>query len=189
MISVIAATDHNRVIGQDGELPWHLPEDLQHFRLHTLEKPIIMGRRTYESIGKPLDRRTNIVLTNQQNFQVEGCQVVHSIEAALSICRDSEEIMVIGGESVFETFLPRIDRIYLTIIHQSFEGDTYFPQLKSNEWYLSNYQEPTEDPSVAFSYFILDRETTEPLNWKTLDRSRLPDFLQEGLREPEPTRQ
>jgi len=189
MISLIAAADHNRVIGRDGELPWHLPEDLKRFRNLTLEKPIIMGRRTHESIGKPLDKRTNIVLTTQPDFRAEGCQVVHTIKEAVNICDDAEEIMIIGGESIFQAFLPRADRLYLTIIHQTFEGDTYIPRLQLNEWFLTGYEHHSTDTSeLPYSYFTLERETSEPLNWRELDSSTIPEFVEQSLREPKPAK-
>lgn len=132
MITLIAACSKNRVIGKDGTLIWHIPEDLKRFKKLTLGNPIVMGRKTYESIGKPLPGRTNIILTRDKNFKVENCLVYNKISDVLEIF-EKNNIFVIGGGEIYKQFLDRSDRIELTLIHKNFDGDTYFPQI-GNDW-------------------------------------------------------
>jgi dihydrofolate reductase len=133
MISLIVAMGRNRVIGRDGRLPWRMPADMRRFRDVTMGKAILMGRVTYESIGHPLDGRHNIVLTRNQDYRVPGCTVVCSVEEALTAAGEGE-ILVIGGAKIYERMLPEADRIYLTLIDAEFEGDRYFPELRSDSW-------------------------------------------------------
>jgi len=140
-IAFVIAVAENRVIGKDGDLPWRLSSDLKLFRRLTMNKPIIMGRRTWESLPRrPLDGRDNIVLTRDRNFAAEGAHVVHSVEAALELGREFaeargvDEISVIGGAQIYESMLEHADRIYLTEVHGSPEGDTVFPPLDSAKW-------------------------------------------------------
>lgn len=133
-ISLIVAMGENRVIGVENRMPWHLSADLKRFRQITMGKPIIMGRRTHESIGRPLPGRKNIVLTGDPNYRAEGCAVVHNPEEALREAEGGEEAMVIGGSSVYREFLPLADRLYLTLIHRSFPGDTFFPEFDPSAW-------------------------------------------------------
>src|SRR3989338_3417191 len=132
-ISLIAAMGKNRVIGRDGKLPWSMPADLRFFRHKTMGKPIIMGRATFESMKNPLPNRKNIVITHDKNYKAKGAVIVHSIDEALKAAGNAEEIMVIGGQKIFEQFLDKADRIYLTIISNNFEGDAFFPKL-GKEW-------------------------------------------------------
>jgi dihydrofolate reductase len=132
MITLIAACSENRVIGKDGTLIWHIPEDLKRFKKLTLGNPIVMGRKTYESIGKPLPGRTNIILTRDKNFKAENCLVYNKISDVLEIF-EKNNIFVIGGGEIYKQFLDRADRIELTLIHKNFDGDTYFPQI-GNDW-------------------------------------------------------
>ncbi|MFB3042324.1 MAG: dihydrofolate reductase [Candidatus Poribacteria bacterium] len=134
IISIIAAMDKNRLIGQGNRLPWKLPADMKHFRRLTLGKPVLMGRKTFESIGKPLAKRTNIVVTHNRNYQADGCIVTHSIDEALVAVKNHEELMIIGGASIYKLFLPRADQLYLTQIHESFVGDVYFPTFDWVDW-------------------------------------------------------
>jgi dihydrofolate reductase len=134
MISLIAAMARNRVIGRDGALPWRLPEDLRHFRALTIGKPVIMGRKTCESLGRPLSERRNLVITRQQDYEAPAGFTVHaSLEEALSDCADAPEIMVIGGAEVYAQALTQADRIYLTVIDHDFDGDAMFPVF-GDEW-------------------------------------------------------
>lgn len=133
-ISLIAAVAANNVIGRAGKLPWHLPDDLKRFKRLTMGKPIIMGRATYESIGRPLPGRQNIVLSRDAGYLAPGCTAVDSVRAALSAADGAEEVMVIGGSGVYEQFLPIAERIYLTRILADVEGDTFFPALVDAEW-------------------------------------------------------
>jgi dihydrofolate reductase len=137
-IALIVAAARNHVIGRDNQLPWRLLEDLQHFRAVTWGKPIIMGRKTYESIGKPLPGRTNIVVTRQQDWAAEGVMVAHDVPAALALAQGLEnpsgEIMIIGGAQIYIESLPLARRIYLTRLGVDVEGDAYFPALLPSEW-------------------------------------------------------
>lgn len=132
MISFVVAMDENRAIGKDNDLPWYLPNDLKHFKKTTMGKPIVMGRKTYESIGKPLPGRENIVVTRDESYKAEGTTIVHSVDEVLKI--NAEEICVIGGSEIFKQFLPVADRLYITEIHHTFDADTYFPELNDDEW-------------------------------------------------------
>lgn len=134
LLSLIVAVARNGVIGRGNALPWHLPADLKHFKAVTLGKPVIMGRKTFESIGRPLPGRKNIVVTRNAGFRAEGCEVVASLEAALAVCVDAEEVFVIGGAQLYAEALGKADRIYLTRIEADIEGDTFFPPFDSARW-------------------------------------------------------
>ena len=163
IISLIAGMDKNSLIGQGNRLPWRLPADMKHFRQHTLGKPVLMGRKTFESIGKPLPKRTNIILTRDLDYRADGCIVTHSIEEALKTASDCDELMVIGGASIYELFLPRANRLYLTYVHGCFEGDVYFPAFD-----LANWQEvkrvdsqPDEKNAHPYSFLFLHRRSED----------------------------
>ncbi len=161
-ISLIAAMDHNRLIGRDNQLPWHLPADLRHFKDVTMAKPILMGRKTYESIGRPLPGRKNIVISRDKAYSQAGCEVVHSIDAALACAADVEEIMVIGGASIYDLTLSRADRLYLTIIDKTFEGDAWFPVYDTHDWYTVDVQEGQHVDKghvLPYRFLTLDRKT------------------------------
>ncbi|MEX2367502.1 MAG: dihydrofolate reductase [Pseudohongiellaceae bacterium] len=140
MISLIVAMSENRVIGRNNKLPWYLPEDLKYFKRVTMGKPIIMGRKTYESIGRPLPGRTNIVITRNRDYQADGIRVVHDLNSALELSENigivdgNEEVMIIGGADIFELTLPMARRLYLTQVHAEIEGDTWFPKVNLNDW-------------------------------------------------------
>ena len=155
IISIIVAMDKNRLIGQGNRLPWKLPADMKHFRRLTLGKPVLMGRKTFESIGKPLAKRTNIIVTHNRNYQADGCIVTHSIDEALVVARDHEEVMVIGGASIYKLFLPRADRLYLTQIHESFVGDVYFPAFDRVDWQEVKCIDHQADEKNPYPYSFL----------------------------------
>lgn len=134
IISLISAMDRNRLIGNNNQLPWHLPADFAHFKSVTMGKPVIMGRKTYESIGKPLPGRTNIVLSRSSATRFEGVECVSSFEQALALVPDVEEVMVIGGSTIYEMLLPRADRLYLTYVEAEFDGDAWFPVIDKKQW-------------------------------------------------------
>jgi dihydrofolate reductase len=134
MISLIVAASTNDVIGINGELPWRLSADLRRFKEITMGKPIVMGRKTYESIGRPLPGRQNIVITRQEGFVAQGCDVVGSPEAAIHAAGDADEIMIIGGSHIYAAFLPLAKRIYLTRVHADVEGDAFLPALELADW-------------------------------------------------------
>ena len=158
-ISIIVAMATNRVIGHENRLPWHLPADLQHFKRITMGKPILMGRKTWESIGRPLPGRTNIVITRDVSYSADGCVVVHSLDAALEAARDNDEIMVIGGAEFYRQVLPRASTLYLTLVDGEFEGDAFFPEIDENEWLeveRSDHGQDEKNPH-AYSFIRLER--------------------------------
>jgi dihydrofolate reductase len=158
-ISIVVAMDTRGVIGRDNGLPWHLPADLQHFKQTTMGKPILMGRKTHESIGRPLPGRSNIVITRDSGYRAAGCVVVNSIDAALAAAGDQDEIMVIGGADFYRQVLPRTDTIYLTRIHEAFDGDTCFPELNAADWREVERSDHTADAKNPhdYSFIRLDR--------------------------------
>lgn len=133
-IALIVAMSHHRVIGKDNGMPWHLPADLAHFKTTTMGKPVIMGRKTYLSIGRPLPGRLNVILTRDPEFNVEGATCVDSPESALATVSDAEEVVIIGGQQIFAQFLPLADLLYLTVIDAELDGDTWFPEWQEDEW-------------------------------------------------------
>ena len=158
-ISIIVAASANNVIGVDGQLPWRLPEDLRHFKAVTMGKPMIMGRSTFESIGKALPGRQSIVLTRQANFAAEGCDVVADMEAALDAAGDAEEVMIVGGGEIYRQFLPKADRIHLTRVQTEVRGDTTFPELDLSEWTVVAVEEypAGDDREIGFEIETLER--------------------------------
>lgn len=155
IISIIAAVADNMVIGINNSLPWNLPADMEYFRKTTFGKPIIMGAKTFESIGKALPGRKNIVLSNVPDYKAKGCVVTGSIEEALKQTEGSEEVMVAGGASVYRQFLPLANRLYLTFIHYNFEGDSFFPEFDRNEWQEVKRIDNKADENNAFDYSFL----------------------------------
>ena len=158
-ISLVVAASTNNVIGSDGELPWHLPDDLRQFKRVTTGKPVIMGRRTFESIGGPLPNRRNIVMTRDPDYVAPGCEVVSSVGAAMSLAGGEDEVMIIGGGRVYRDFLPRADRIYLTRVQTEVEGDTFFPELDPDLWrQLSSEHHPADaQHRYAFDVMVYER--------------------------------
>ncbi|MFE6167883.1 dihydrofolate reductase [Viridibacillus arvi] len=159
MISLIVAHDENNVIGLNNAMPWHLPGDLAYFKRTTMGKPMIMGRKTFESIGKPLPGRTNIVITRDEEYAREGIVIVHSLEEALAQAeKESEEIMIIGGEQIFRMTLPMADRLYVTKIEKQYEGDTFFPSY-GDEWQVVSQSEVNEtEDGLKFTYLVYERK-------------------------------
>ena len=153
--------DRNRLIGNNNELPWHLPADFSHFKAVTMGKPIIMGRKTYESIGRPLPGRVNIVLSRNPDIKFDGVVCVNSFEEAVTVVPDADELMVIGGSTVYEMLMPKIDRMYLTYVDAEFEGDAWFPEIDENVWQESASQlRPADDNNKYDCRFVtLDRRS------------------------------
>ena len=145
----------NRVIGRNNQLPWHLPAELAHFKRVTMGHPVVMGRRTYESIGKPLPGRQNIVVTRNRDFQAPGCTVVASLEAAWKAAGDAKEVCVIGGTSLFCATLPIADRIHLTEVDADVPGDTYFPGFDRDEWVETQVERHGADERHAYPFRML----------------------------------
>jgi dihydrofolate reductase len=150
LITLIVAVADNGVIGRDNTLPWHLPDDLRRFKRITMGKPIVMGRKTFDSIGKPLPGRQNIVVTRDTNYRREGVTVVHDAEAALSAAGAVPEVMVIGGAELFRTLLPRAGRLHLTRVHGNIEGDVVWPALDDREWRVVERESHSADERHAW---------------------------------------
>jgi len=159
VISIIVASSANNVIGAQGDLPWRLSDDLKRFKAVTMGKPIVMGRKTWESIGRALPGRQNIVITRRHDFAADGCDVVHSLDEAMSAAGDVGEIMVIGGSQVYEIFLPAAQRLYLTRVHADVEGDTFFPAVNEDEWQLKSEEKHSADERNEFdcSFRVYER--------------------------------
>lgn len=161
MISIIAAMGKNRELGLDNKLLWKLPVDMKFFRQTTMGKPILVGRKTYESFGgKPLPGRQNIVITRDENYQSEGADIVHNIDAALAKAGNVEEIMIIGGASFYEQTLPKADRLYLTYVDGDFEADSWFPQIDETQWKETSRVLNSADEKNPFdcSFVVYDRQ-------------------------------
>lgn len=163
-IAFIVAMDVEGVIGRNNSLPWHLPDDMRWFRQHTLGKPCIMGRKTYDSLPvrfRPLPDRLNIVVTRNPDYEAPGAVVVRSIEAALAAAGKAEEIIIVGGAELFRALIKFADRIYLTEVHGRVDGDVYFPEMKRDDWRIVFREEHPADErhEFSFSWLILERET------------------------------
>ena len=151
IITLIVAVADSGVIGRDNGLPWHLPEDLKRFKRLTMGKPMVMGRRTFESIGKPLPGRQNIVVTRDTNYRRDGVTVVHDVDGALRAAGDVPEIMVIGGAELFRALLPRAGRIHLTRVHGNIEGDVMWPALDERDWVVVERESHSADERHAYA--------------------------------------
>jgi len=164
MISIIVAASTNNVIGAKGELPWRLSADLRHFKAVTMGKPIVMGRKTWESIGRALPGRQNIVVTRQSGYEAEGCDVVASIDDAISVAGDVEEIMVIGGSQIYELAMPMAQCLYVTRVHADVDGDAHFPSVDETVWKLVSDESHTADDrnEFDFSFRVYERTVARP---------------------------
>ncbi len=162
MISIIAALAENRVIGVNNTLPWRLPNDLKHFRRLTTGHAIVMGRKNYESIGKPLPERTNIIVTRNRDYRASGCLIAHSLDDALALAKGDPEIFVIGGAEIYREALPLADRLYLTQVHSAVEGDTFFPEINDNAWKETAREQHAADEKHAYAYSFVVLERLKP---------------------------
>lgn len=154
ILSIIVALAQNRAIGKDGTLIWHISNDLQHFKRITTGKCVVMGYKTYLSLPKQkaLPNRRNIIVSTRLEQAPEGFELAHSIDAALQLCENETEIIIMGGGTIYEQTLPKADRLYLTRLEKSFEADTYFPIVNYDEWELVDLQVIDDDPQVDYSY-------------------------------------
>ncbi len=152
LISAIVAAAENNAIGKDNQLLWHLPNDLRFFKRTTTGHTIIMGRKTYESVGKPLPNRRNIIITRQPGYAVEGAEVVHSLTAAFERCAGQDEVFVVGGAEIYRQALPAVGRIYLTRVHATLPGDSFFPKLDERNWRLVAEDHHAADDRHAYRY-------------------------------------
>ena len=156
LISLIAAMGRGRVIGLDNAIPWRLPADMRRFRQMTMGKPVLMGRKTHQSIGKPLPGRDNLILTRDPEFRADGCSIVNSIEEVIAACRDVPEVMVIGGAACYELALPLAMQMYLTYIDQMFAGDQFFPLFCEADWQIVSRDEHVQDDKNPYRYTYVD---------------------------------
>ena len=154
-LSIVVAMDENRLIGKDNKLPWHLPADLAYFKKITTGKSIVMGRKTYDSIGRPLPNRRNIVISRNSKTLITGCEVITSIDEVLSITKDEDEVMIIGGASLCEQLLPQVSRLYITKIEGEFDGDVYFPEYDESDWRQVSCESHLPDDSNQHTYHFL----------------------------------
>lgn len=171
-VSIVVAVAENGAIGKDNQLLWRLPDDLKYFKSITMGKPIVMGRKTFESIGKPLPGRENIVISRQSALDIPGCTVVNSIEAAVAhvgaqhaahLQHEPAEIMIIGGADIYRQALPITQQIYLTRVHATFDGDVFFPELAADQWRETHREEHAADERHAypFTFITLERNSVE----------------------------
>ena len=160
-ISLIVAMATNRAIGLDNKMPWHLSADLKKFKAITMGSPIVMGRKTYESIGRPLPGRSNIIISRNLDYQQTDCLVFNDIKTAIAASsKEADEIFIIGGAELYKATLPLADNLYLTLINQDFTGDTFFPEIDFKAWSEVSREDISDDPSVNFSYSFLKLSRT-----------------------------
>ena len=160
IISLVCAMANNRVIGKDNKMPWHLPADLQHFKSVTMSKPIVMGRKTYESIGRPSPGRQNVVISRNSEYKLEGCDVVTSIESALELLSNHEEIMIIGGGFLYSKMIDKADKLFLTFIDLDVDGDTYFPEYEQLKLKLVSEIACLKDEKNPYNYRFANYEVS-----------------------------
>ena len=158
-ISIIVAKSNNNVIGSEGHLPWHIPEDLKQFKSITMGKPMIMGRSTFESIGKALPGRKNIVMTRDKGYQADGISVAYTLEEALILCDQAKEIMIIGGGEIYKLFFGMVNRLYLTNVEKHIDGDVFFPKLDLSKWKMVRKEEfpMNTERKIGFNLEVLER--------------------------------
>lgn len=155
MLSIIVATDRQGLIGKDNDLPWKLSADLIYFKKVTMGKPLIMGRRTHESIGRALPGRKNIILTSDSDYKAEGCVICSSFEQAISECGDAQEAMIMGGASLYEQLLPHAEKLYLTYVDAELAGDTWFPRWDKEDWLLVSREDYAADEKNEYPYSFI----------------------------------
>jgi dihydrofolate reductase len=160
IVTMVVAIGENNAIGKNNELLWYLPKDLRHFKTITSGHTVIMGRKTFESVGKPLPKRRNIIITRNTEFAVEGAEVVHTIEDALELCKADEEVFIIGGAEIYKMAMQHTDKIYLTVVHENFEADAFFPEIDWNLWTETAAEKhlPDEKNNLSFTFSTLERK-------------------------------
>ncbi len=160
-ICLIAALAANRVIGKNNALPWHLPADLKRFKALTMGRPVVMGRKTHESIGRPLPGRRNLVITRNRDYSAPGCEIAHSLDEAIGACRGAGKIFIIGGAELYRESLPRAHCLEFTEIHAKFEGDVTFPEVSLAQWRETAREIHRDEAGIAFRYDFVRYERTE----------------------------
>ena len=161
-ISIIVAITENNIIGRDNGMPWHLPADLKYFRERTTGHHIVMGRKTFESIGggRPLPNRVSIIITKQKDYKANGCLIAHSLEEAIEIAKGQDELFIIGGKQIYDQSLALANKMYITRIHTHIDGDTSFPQYDENQWEMTSYTEREADGKNAYplSFLVFEKK-------------------------------
>ncbi|MDD5570620.1 MAG: dihydrofolate reductase [Bacteroidales bacterium] len=155
VVSIIVAVAENNVIGKDNKLIWHLPADLAHFKSITMGHHIIMGRKTFESIGKPLPGRTSVIITKQKDYKADGCIAVSSLEEALKVAVNDAEVFIVGGAEIYRQSIDVAGKIYFTKVYESFEGDVFFPEIDMNKWKISSKTNFFPDEKNKFKYSFI----------------------------------
>jgi dihydrofolate reductase len=158
ILALVAAAGSRGELGKDGRMPWHLPADLRHFKTLTLGKPVVMGRKTFLAIGKPLPQRRNIVVSRDQQFGMTGCETVHSLDEALALVSGAAEVMVIGGGEIYRAAWQQARRMYLTRVHATFDADTFFPVIDATEWREMAREDRRADADNPFDYSFITLE-------------------------------
>lgn len=161
-ISLIVAMSRNHTIGINNTLPWRCPEDLKHFKALTMGHHMIMGRKTFDSIGKPLPGRTTVIVTRNLALKVEGCLIAHSLQQAIAACRNDSEVFVVGGAELYAQALPLVDKLYITEIQQDVEGDAHFPELNKNDWILASKEVRTQETPQILEYHFVGYHRIHP---------------------------
>jgi dihydrofolate reductase len=159
IVTAVVAIAENHAIGKDNQLLWHLPKDLKHFKAITSGHTIIMGRKTFDSVGKPLPNRRNIVITRSKRLQIDGAEVVNDLDSALQLCKEEGEVFIVGGAEIYKQAMEQTDKIYLTVVHASFEADSFFPEIDLNIWQetASERHEADEKHQFSFTFSTLER--------------------------------
>ncbi|WP_050615318.1 dihydrofolate reductase [Bacillus testis] len=152
IVSMIVAMDEDRVIGKDNKMPWRIPRELQYVKKVTMGHPIVMGRKNYESIGRPLPGRRNLILTRDPDFKADGCEVLHSKDDVYKACQGEDEVFIFGGEQIYKLFLNDCERLYITRIHHSFGGDTFFPEVDLEDWEETYREKGIRDEKNDYDY-------------------------------------
>ncbi len=155
IISIIVAMAQNRVIGANNTMPWRCPEDLKYFKSLTMGHHMIMGRKTFDSIGKPLPGRVSVIVTRNRDLKIEGCIMAHSLDEAIAVCKDDNEIFIVGGAELYALALPMVNKLYITEIQQEFDGDTYFPEFDETKWLEIAREERHQDAPQPLSYHFV----------------------------------
>lgn len=162
MISLLVAYDLNQVIGIDNKMPWHIPEELKYFKKVTMGKSMVMGRKTFESIGRPLPGRLNIIVTRNEDYKAEGAEVFHDLQKAIERGEAySDEVVIIGGAEIFKLTMDIADRLYITIIRKEYEGDTFFPEIDSSWKLVSQSADQFTEDGIPYSYLVYDKVQKE----------------------------
>jgi dihydrofolate reductase len=156
IISIVVAADERNGIGKNNQLLWHLPADLKHFRNITYGNAVIMGRKTFESIGKPLPGRKNIIISSRRDLRIEGVEVVNSIDQALDACRNNKEVFIIGGGNIFRQIINITDKIYYTLVHHRFDADVFFPELDPEKWEVLSVEKHSKDEKNPYDYTFIN---------------------------------